>query len=202
MQDLMNIHQLVAAAAAALSQAALTQTSGRVVEVPQVRTVRFYTTHGLIDPPAAFEGRRALYAERHLLQLVAIKQLQARGMELDAIQTQLLGASDEALAKLADIARAALPSPSMEEDEAEDDNDQSFWRQEPAEATAHAEARASPQRVDAADLLSMAGVRLAPGLLLLLEQPARALHPDDAAALRAAAAPLLHMLRTRKLVSE
>src|SRR5205823_13215113 len=43
--------------------------NGRVRDVPDRRTVRFYTTLGLIDRPAALRGRTALYGRRHLLQL-------------------------------------------------------------------------------------------------------------------------------------
>ena len=54
--------------------------SGRVRDVPDLRTIRYYTTLGLLDRPAAMRGRTALYGPRHLLQLVAIKRLQARGL--------------------------------------------------------------------------------------------------------------------------
>ena len=53
--------------------------SGRVRDVPDLRTIRYYTTLGLLDRAAAMRGRTALYGPRHLLQLVLIKRLQARG---------------------------------------------------------------------------------------------------------------------------
>jgi len=56
------------------------QANGRVREVPDMRTIRYYTTRGLLDPPAQMRGRTALYGKRHLLQLVAIKRLQAKGL--------------------------------------------------------------------------------------------------------------------------
>src|SRR5436305_3354800 len=77
------------------------QASGRVRDVPDLRTIRYYTTLGLIDRPAAMRGRTALYGPRHLLQLVAIKRLQARGLSLAQVQEQLLGASDVMLGRLA-----------------------------------------------------------------------------------------------------
>src|SRR5262249_32165443 len=46
-------------------------------------------------------GRTALYGERHLQQLVAIKRLQAAGRSLAQIQAQLAGATDSALQSLA-----------------------------------------------------------------------------------------------------
>src|ERR1700722_8300979 len=77
--------------------------SGRVREVPDRRTIRYYTTLGLIDRPAEMRGRTALYGPRHLLQLVAIKRLQTRGLSLAEIQTRLVGIADAALRKLAQV---------------------------------------------------------------------------------------------------
>ncbi len=53
------------------------QASGRVRQVPDQRVIRWYTTLGLVDRPAAMRGRTALYGPRHLRKLVAIKRLQA-----------------------------------------------------------------------------------------------------------------------------
>src|SRR3954454_24794011 len=95
--------------------------SGRVRDVPDLRTIRYYTTLGLIDRPAEMRGRTALYGRRHLLQLVAIKRLQAAGRSLVEIQKQLLGLTAAALAKLArlpadaDALPAAALSPETEE---------------------------------------------------------------------------------------
>src|SRR5215470_5196198 len=75
--------------------------NGRVRDVPDRRTIRYYTTLGLIDRPAAMRGRTALYGRRHLLQLVAIKRLQAAGRSLAEIQQQLLGLSTAQLSQLA-----------------------------------------------------------------------------------------------------
>jgi DNA-binding transcriptional MerR regulator len=86
------------------------QPSGRVRVVPDRRSIRWYTTIGLVDRPAAHRGRTAMYGHRHLLQLVAIKRLQARGLPLVAIQAELAGATD---AQLAGVARlpAVAPAP-------------------------------------------------------------------------------------------
>src|SRR4051812_46252005 len=73
----------------------------RVRDVPDPRTIRYYTTVGLVDRPAEMRGRTAYYGPRHLMQLAAIKRLQARGLSLAAVQRQLLGISDAALAGLA-----------------------------------------------------------------------------------------------------
>jgi DNA-binding transcriptional MerR regulator len=77
--------------------------SGRVRAVPDRRAIRWYTTIGLVDRPVAHRGRTALYGPRHLLQLVAVKRLQATGMPLVAIQRELAGATDTQLAGVARI---------------------------------------------------------------------------------------------------
>src|SRR5215467_3782838 len=102
-QDLWTIDELCGRVALALSVDYDGQASGRVRDVPDRRTIRFYTTLGLIDRPAALRGRTALYGRRHLLQLVAIKRLQANGLSLEEIQQHLLGLSDTVLARIAKI---------------------------------------------------------------------------------------------------
>src|SRR5215211_659945 len=82
------------------------QPSGRVRDVPDRRAIRWYTTIGLIDRPVAHRGRTALYGPRHLLQLVAVKRLQVKGLPLVAIQQELAGASDTELERV-----ARLPAP-------------------------------------------------------------------------------------------
>ena len=77
------------------------QQSGRIREAPDKRTIRYYTTLGILDRPTEMRGRTAFYGRRHLLQLVCIKRLQARGMALVDVQRSLSGADDKALAKWA-----------------------------------------------------------------------------------------------------
>src|SRR5213593_14744 len=94
------------------------QQSGRVRELPNGRTIRWYTTIGLVDRPLATRGRVALYGERHALQLAAIKKLQAQGLTLAEVQEQLLGVTDAKLAELAEVRPAyqldvVYPSPEM-----------------------------------------------------------------------------------------
>src|SRR4051812_19287830 len=75
----------------------------RVREVPDRRAIRWYATIGLVDRPLGFRGRTALYGPRHLLQLVAVKRRQADGRSLAEIQSELTGASDAALAAIAEV---------------------------------------------------------------------------------------------------
>ncbi len=98
---LWTLDELCAQAALALATDYPGQASGRVRDVPDRRMVRYYTTLGLLDRPAALRGRTALYGRRHLLQLVAIKRLQTAGLSLMEIQTRLLGQTDSALETIA-----------------------------------------------------------------------------------------------------
>ncbi|HZR10471.1 MAG TPA: MerR family transcriptional regulator [Myxococcales bacterium] len=77
----------------------------RVSAAPDARTVRYYTTLGLIDRPR-IEGRQAQYGDRHLLQLLAIKALQALELPLAQIQQRLYGRSDAELKALVESVAA------------------------------------------------------------------------------------------------
>src|SRR5437016_14312387 len=86
---------------------------GRVSAAPDARTVRYYTTLGLLDRPR-IEGRQARYGERHVLQLLAIKALQTFDLPLAEIQQRLYGRSDAELKALVDSLAAearAKPAP-------------------------------------------------------------------------------------------
>jgi DNA-binding transcriptional MerR regulator len=86
---------------------------GRVAAVPDARTVRYYTTLGLVDRPRIVD-REARYRGRHVLQLAAIKRLQSTGARLADVQRRLYGRSDAELQALLDIGaagRAVAPEP-------------------------------------------------------------------------------------------
>lgn len=71
----------------------------RVAAAPDARTVRYYGTLGLVDRPSIVE-REARYGRRHVLQLVAVKALQARGLPLAEVQARLYGRSNSELETL------------------------------------------------------------------------------------------------------
>jgi len=165
------------------------QPSGRVRDVPDRRTIRFYTTLGLIDRPAAMRGRTALYGRRHLLQLVAVKRLQAQGSSLAEVQARLVGLTDAALDQLARLPDNGDPREGPPKAPASPPNDNErrdgpFWGEPPA---------------DAPLARTLTGVPLADGATLLLDA-SRPLDEQDLSALRAAAAPLLSALRMRRLL--
>jgi DNA-binding transcriptional MerR regulator len=75
------------------------QRDGRVAPAPDARTVRYYGTLGLLDRPRIVD-REARYGPRHVLQLVAIKALQALGMPLGDVQQNLYARSNSELESL------------------------------------------------------------------------------------------------------
>lgn len=75
------------------------QQDNRVSPVPDARTIRYYTTLGLIDRPQ-INGRQAMYGKRHVLQVLSIKALQAINLPLSEIQTRLYGRTDPELEAL------------------------------------------------------------------------------------------------------
>jgi len=72
------------------------QADGRISAAPDPRTVRYYTTLGLLDRPEIV-AREARYGRRHVLQLCAIKAMQAAGLPLSEIQARLYARSDSEL---------------------------------------------------------------------------------------------------------
>ena len=106
MNERWRLEELVQLAGQALNVAPYEgQTSGRVRDVPDARTIRYYTTIGVLDRPLEMRGRTAYYGRRHLLQIVAVKRLQARGMALVDIQKNIAGADNSSLRRW-----AALPT--------------------------------------------------------------------------------------------
>jgi hypothetical protein len=203
------------------------QPSGRVRDVPDRRAIRWYTTIGLIDRPVAHQGRTALYGPRHLLQLVAVKRLQARGLPLVAIQQELAGATDTELGRVARLpaatgvvppmgpeAPAALdaaatvparptgaPGAAARRPAAGPARRAAFWRDPPIAAlTAEAAEPTDPEApvLPVAGVATLRGIRLAGGATLLLE-PGRDLDAADVHAILDAARPLVAVLRDRQL---
>jgi DNA-binding transcriptional MerR regulator len=109
----LSLPELSAEVAAALSRLGLLGAApdARVSPAPDARTVRYYTTLGLLDRPVIV-GRQARYGQRHLLQLLAIKGLQKRALPLAEIQERLYGRSDAELEALIEaLEREAAGTP-------------------------------------------------------------------------------------------
>jgi hypothetical protein len=217
------LDQLVARVAEALAADGVRAPNGRIREGPDARALRWYATIGLLDRPAGFRGRTAVYGPRHLLQAVAVKRRQAEGMALAQIQAELSGATDATLREVARVPPSllidrpgALPSGSAEVRSPR----APFWRAAPAPAPTPATtaapatgpeaaaAKPAPKSApksgpESAPVAAPAGaeprhlVRLGPGATLVLTSAPSAV---DVADLRAAAAPLIRLLADRSLL--
>ena len=148
--------------------------SRRVRWQPDARLVRYYTTLGLLDRPAELRGRTAYYRDRHLLQLLAIKTLQARGLSLQTVQTELAGMPDAGLAqqiglppdwaeRLAEEGATAQAESRVAES-APPVASARFWERAPAESTP----AASP--VPTLPMTELLALNLAPGVQLLVDR--------------------------------
>ena len=173
------IDELADRAAAVLDGKAAPAASARVTPIPDRRMLRYYTTLGLLDPPE-MSGRVAYYGRRHLLQVVAIKRLQAGGATLAQIQEALAGVTTATLERIADLPPEPAGPPARQ-----------FWRTAPAPAGGPPAAAAGAGVVGA--------IRLAPGVTLVLDD-AGPLDPHRANEIRAAAAGLLAHLHAAGLL--
>ncbi len=184
--ELYNLEQLSERVADLLAEDYDGQQSGRVRELPNGRTIRWYTTIGLVDRPLATRGRVALYGERHALQLAAIKKLQAQGLTLAEVQERLLGVTNARLAELAETGPTyrmdvVHPSPEVA-----------------AEVNSIVEEMLQPRMAVAPDSVSADTVttfvpafRVGDSVTVLLNDATRTLDEADIAQLTAAAQPLL-----------
>lgn len=204
--DLWTLPELAERVAEALRGSDAEQASARVRAVPDARTIRWYQTTGLVDRPAALRGRTTLYGRLHLLQLVAIKKLQAQGRSLADIQADLAGMSTAALERLADV-----PPTSGQESEPARPVRSRFWTESAAELTdptvpgeavplAAAAAPAGAAQTAAPASRPVHGVRLHDQVLVVLDGATTPLDPTDLDDVHEAAAPLLDALRRKGLI--
>jgi len=157
--------------------------SKRIRWLPNERLVRYYTTLGLLDRPAAIKGRTAFYNLRHLLQVLAIKTLQAEGLSLQECQQRLAGRSDQEL-----VDTIGLPADFKGRLDGATEVETTppprrFWERAPAEPSV-------PVRPK--ETFALQGLELAPGVQLVIDSR---LYPNlDPARLRRAASDLVELL--------
>jgi DNA-binding transcriptional MerR regulator len=198
------IEELRAAVATALGEGYDGPPNGRVRDVPDQRTIRYYTTLGLIDRASEMRGRTALYGTRHLVQLVAIKKLQAQGQSLAEVQQALLGQPTAAVARLAGLSLGRL-----KESRAQGaGRSRSFWRDAPAPACkpeADETRRNDERSLDARTVAGerpqqIQGIQLASNVTLLVAG-SRTLEDSDLAALRLASSSLIDLLTKLEIIT-
>src|SRR4051812_49373360 len=173
------IEELGAEVALALSVGYEGAPNDRVRDIPDRRTIRYYTTLGLLDRPAQMRGRTALYGRRHLLQLVAIKRLQAQGRPLAELQTELLGRTNRQLEAIAQVPELGELPPPASEAPAPERRRSEFWAAAPSPAEP---ARREPAADD--ECLVLHGIRLSDDARLVIDAT-RPLEEEDIEALRA-----------------
>ena len=81
----------------------LEQSRGTVTSVPDERTIRYYLAEGLIQPSDQRQGTASVFGYVHLLQLVAVKKLQAEHLPIRKIRELVTGKGEEELESLIGI---------------------------------------------------------------------------------------------------
>jgi hypothetical protein len=189
-EPLWTLRELTAEVAAQLERNYEAADNGQVRAIPDERSIRYYTTLGLVDRPAAMRGRTALYGRRHLAQLVAIKRLQALGKPLAEIQRLLPTLDDATLSRVSGVVVSSAPRTRTDRP--------SFWKGAPASSPALAPVPLPVPLPGSSGFLATWSLPLAPGVTLTVT-PARAPTDADADAIRRAAAALLVELARRGL---
>src|ERR1044071_7905728 len=99
--------QLADEAAQLVSRFVPRQERQSVSLVPDERTVRYYSTEGLLAPPEGKQGLNSVYGYQHLLQLLFIKRLQAEHLPIRKIKELVEGKSERELEQLLDTGEPA-----------------------------------------------------------------------------------------------
>jgi DNA-binding transcriptional MerR regulator len=181
--------ELAAEVAAQLARNYEATENGQIRPVPDERSIRYYTSLGLIDRAAAMRGRTALYGRRHLAQVVAIKRFQAVGKSLAEIQRLLPTLDDATLSRASGVV--------LERGKRARTARTAFWSA-PAEAAPEPAPGGGPYRV--APIEIAVTLPLGDGVSLTFT-PARALHAADTDGIRRAAASLVAELARRGLIA-
>lgn len=132
-----------------------------------VRTVRFYSTRGLLPPPAIGPRRVGHYGPGHLSRLALIEELQHQGMTLAAIERYLEQLPEDLSAHDLAVHRALVASwaPDSAEEASHADLERRAGRSLSEEDIDRLAAMGVLERVGGADAAD--GYRLDPGLLRL-----------------------------------
>jgi DNA-binding transcriptional MerR regulator len=148
----LTLEELVATAARLLRRLDVRPGDGRVSQAPDARGVRYYQGIGVVDRPLRYDGRRAIYGFRHLLQLLAVKRFQQEGHPLHLIQQSLAGCPTAVLERaLATVLSGLALSP------------------EPATSPAAPAASAPQPSKSAPATAPLVAARLAPGVTITID---------------------------------
>ena len=98
METLWSVEQLANVVNEWCDEHGIAPVSGQAGERITERNIRYYRTLGLLDPPLLGGGQG--FGERHRLQLVALRLLQAQGLPLIRIRELLFGRTTEELKQI------------------------------------------------------------------------------------------------------
>ena len=107
-EKFIGISELAKAVETLLKASGAKQERGTVSEIPDERTIRYYQSEGLIDPPISKSGPASVFTFKHLLQLVAIKLLQAQDVPIKKLRFVLEGKSEYELQQLIERSKQSL----------------------------------------------------------------------------------------------
>jgi DNA-binding transcriptional MerR regulator len=99
-QKFVGVAELAAVAARVLAESGPVQARGTVSELPDERMVRYYLTEGLLAPAEEKQGTASVFGYLHLLQLLAVKHLQAEHLPIRKIRELVEGRSERELERL------------------------------------------------------------------------------------------------------
>ncbi len=102
-RDDLTLEQMVEEAELLLAVLVPRQTRYKVTARPDTRTIRYYTSQGLLPKPLGYAGGRARYSGIHLWRLLLIKKMQSEHHTLQQTAGVLAKMSDE------EVREALLP---------------------------------------------------------------------------------------------
>ncbi len=105
------LRDLTALAAGILDASGVIPVNAAARAQPSERTIRFYVARGLVSPPEG-RGTAAVYAYRHLLQVLAIKLRQMEGATLETMTREFAELTGDLIERrIAGVLGAGLPRP-------------------------------------------------------------------------------------------
>jgi len=90
-----------------MSELGIEQRRGTVSLVPDERTIRYYLAEGLIKPAEEKQGTASVFSYKHLLQLVAVKKLQAEHLPIRKIRELVTDKDEQQLESLLGVTSSA-----------------------------------------------------------------------------------------------
>ena len=102
------VAELTEQTARIVEQIAPVQERGTVSEVPDERTIRYYLAEGLLSPAEEKQGTSSVFGYRHLLQLLAVKKLQAENFPIRKIRELVFERKERDLERLLGIGTEAV----------------------------------------------------------------------------------------------